>query len=71
MAQGQPFINDYGVGYTDMLGKNRTSYYTTPYHNASLVRSFNTLNSLYTLANTQMFEFPFLDALKSDLIRYT
>jgi hypothetical protein len=71
MAQGQPFINNYGVGYTDMLGKNRTSYYTTPYHNASLVRSFNTLNSLYTLANTQMFEFPFLDALKSDLIRYT
>lgn len=71
MAQGQPFINNYGVGYTDMLGKNRTSYYTTPYYTTSPLRSFNTLGAIYTLSNTQMFEFPFLDALKSDLIRYT
>ena len=29
------------------------------------------MSTLYTQNNTQMYEFPFLDALQSDLIRYT
>jgi len=71
LAQGQPFIGDYGVPYTDLLGKNRTSYFSTPYYVNTLAKNFNTLSSVYSLTNTQMFEFPFMDAVKSDLIRYT
>lgn len=71
LAQGQPFIGDYGVPYTDLLGKNRTSYFATQYYPTTLAKNFNTLSSLYSLSTTQMFEFPFMDAVKSDLIRYT
>lgn len=71
LAQGQPFIGDYGVPYTDLLGKNRTSYFSTPFYTNTLAKNFNTLSSVYSLTNTQMFEFPFMDAVKSDLIRYT
>jgi len=71
LHEGQPFINDFGVPYTDLLGKNRTSYYATPAYASLLKSNFNQLSSVYTLSNTQAYEFPFMDAVKSDLIRYT
>jgi hypothetical protein len=72
LYQAQPFLNDKVVPYTNLLGKNRSSFYTTLFFKHSLNGdSLNNNNSLYTQNNTQMFEFPFLDALQSDLIRYT
>lgn len=71
LHEGQPFINDYGVPYTDLLGKNRVSYYATPAYTNSLKSHMNQLSSVYALSNTQAYEFPFMDAVKSDLIRYT
>lgn len=70
VAQAQPFLNDFGVPYTDLLGKNRTSYFSSPLYLASPVRGANTLQSAYSLTTTQAFEFPFMDALRSDLLRY-
>ena len=71
LYQSQPFLNDKVVAYTNLLGKNRTSFYTTTFFKKSLSTSSNFVSTLYTQNNTQMYEFPFLDALQSDLIRYT
>ena len=71
LYEKQPFLNDKVVPYTNLLGKNRISFYTTNLFNQFMSTSSNSLNSLYTQNNTQMFEFPFLDALQSDIIRYT
>lgn len=67
----QPFINDKSVPYTSLLGKNRFFFYQTPFYNKTFTANTNAITSLYTQNNTQMFEFPFLDATQSDLIRYT
>ena len=67
----QPFINDKGVPYTNLLGKNRSSFYQTPFYTSYLKDSLSPLYAVYTQNNTQMFDFPFLAALQSDLIRYT
>lgn len=67
----QPFISDTRVNYTNLLGKNRTSFFSTPLYVPELSKGLTGLNSIYTQQNTQMFEFPFLEALQSDLIRYT
>ena len=67
----QPFINDKAVPYTNMLGKNRSSFYQTPFYTSFIKDSLTPLYSVYTQNNTQMFDFPFLAALQSDLIRYT
>jgi hypothetical protein len=71
LGTGQPFLNDFGLPYTDLLGKNRVSYYSAPMYSTSLKPHFNSLSSVFALSNTPSYEFPFLDALRSDLIRYT
>jgi hypothetical protein len=54
-----------------MLGKNRISFYQTPLYKQELSPELHLLGTLYNQNNVQAFEFPFLDALQSDLIRYT
>ena len=67
----QPFIKDKSLPYTSLLGKNRSSFYQTPVYARQLSSSLGSLQDLYTHNNTPMFDFPFMDALQSDLIRYT
>ena len=69
LAQEQPFINDGNVPYKKILGKDRTSFYKTPFFNKQLTSSLTTFGSLYNQNIRQMFEFPFLDADESDVIR--
>lgn len=70
LAQPQPFINDFGVPYVDLLGKNRTSSFASPIFMQSPLQNFNPMSAVYSLTATQMYEFPFMDALRSDLLRY-
>jgi hypothetical protein len=71
LSTNQPFLNDISVPYTSMLGKNRISFYQTPLYKQELSPELHLLGTLYNQNNVQAFEFPFLDALQSDLIRYT
>jgi hypothetical protein len=71
LGLSQPFINDKNVPYTSMLGKNRSFFFQTPLYNQTYAPALTTLNPLFTQNNVQTFEFPFLEALQSDLIRYT
>ena len=71
LSLNQPFLNDMSVPYTSMLGKNRISFYQTPLYKQELSSELHLLGTLYNQNNTQAFEFPFMDALQSDLIRYT
>jgi hypothetical protein len=67
----QPFINDAKVPYTQMLGKNRDSFYSTPLYKLSPKLSFNPQSSLADSINTPMYDFPFLLARTSDTMRFT
>lgn len=67
----QPFLNDFSIQYSRLLGKNLTFFHQTPI-NKELVRENNPmLASLLAQTSTQVFVFPFLEALQSDLLRYT
>ena len=67
----QPFINDVKVPYTQMLGKNRDSFYSTPLYKTSSKLNFNPQSSLIDAINTPMYDFPFLLARTSDTMRFT
>lgn len=67
----QPFINDTKVPYTQLLGKNRDSFYTTPLYKVSTKDHFNVGSSLTDALNTPMYDFPFLLARTSDTMRFT
>ena len=67
----QPFIVDQHSPYTNLLTKDTLNFYSTTFYVMKPRRLSSTLPELFTQPMTQMFEFPFLDALQSDLIRYT
>jgi len=67
----QPLISDYKIPYTSLLGKNRESFFETPLHTLNLHKNFNDSSTLLESLNTQMFDFPFLLAATSDIIRFT
>jgi hypothetical protein len=67
----QPFISSERVPYKTLLGKNRSSSFKVNLYVPNFKTSLAEFNSVYNQPCTQMFEFPFLEALQSDLIRYT
>lgn len=67
----QPFLSDFKIPYTQLLGKNKTSFFETPLYSFSSQKTFNTAYILADSLNTQMYDFPFLLAKTSDIIRFT
>ncbi len=67
----QPFINDSKVPYTQLLGKNRDNFYSTPLYKVSSKLNLNIASSLADSLNTPMYDFPFLLARTSDTMRFT
>lgn len=71
LALPQPFINDSKVPYTQLLGKNRDSFFSTPLYKITPKDNFNIGSSLTDALNTPMYDFPFLLARTSDTMRFT
>ena len=67
----QPFLSDLKVPYSQLLGKNRDSFYSTPLYSSHTLRNANFSSSLSDALNTPMYDFPFLLSRTSDLIRFT
>lgn len=67
----QPFLSDFKIPYTQLLGKNKTSFFETPLYSLSSQKILNTASILTDSLNTQMYDFPFLLAKTSDIIRFT
>jgi len=67
----QPLLNDFSVPYSRLLGKNSTFFHQTPINKESVRENYPMLSSLILQTSTQVFAFPFLEALQSDLLRYT
>lgn len=71
MSLKQPFLSDSKVPYTQLLGKNRDSFYETPLYFKATLANFNSTASLMEAINTPMYDFPFLLAKTSDTTRFT
>lgn len=67
----QPFLSDMKIPYNQLLGKNRTSFFETPLYVSSTHKVLNVGSTLLDSLNTQMYDFPFLLAKTSDIIRFT
>lgn len=66
-----PFINDSKVPYTQLLSKNKDSFYSTPLYNTRLHRNLNLTSALMGSLSTPMYDFPFLMARTSDTAKFT
>ena len=67
----QPFLSDKSIPYFQLLGKNRTSYFTTPLYLSQRHSTLNILQSLIVSTTSSFYDFPFLLAKTSDTMRFT
>jgi hypothetical protein len=67
----QQFLTDFGTLYTRALKKNNQNYYTAPLLKKSPFLNNTHLTTLLNTLNSGVYDFPFLLAQTSDLIRYT
>jgi hypothetical protein len=66
-----PFINDVRIPYTQLLSKNKDSFYSTPLYNTTIHRNLNSTSALMSSLSTPMYDFPFLMARTSDAAKFT
>ena len=71
LALRQPFLSDKAIPYFQLLGKNRTSFFTTPLYLSQRHSTLNVLQSLLTSTTSSFYDFPFLLAKTSDTMRFT
>lgn len=65
-----PFINANRVNYENLLGKNKTAFFSTNFYKKSSLNNTSFLMSSWNSLNTKIFETPFLMSLVSDATRY-
>jgi hypothetical protein len=66
----QPYIFDKKIPYLNLLGKNKSSFYETPSYKKYLFLNFNSNSTLQESLITPAYDFPFLLAMNSDIIRH-
>jgi hypothetical protein len=69
LAEKQPFLSDGRTPYLKFLRKNTESFYRTPFYSTKLFYNFNTSSTLANSLLTPIYDFPFLLAKTSDVIR--
>lgn len=67
----QPFVYDSKVPYTQLLGKNQDSFFSTPLYSSHTHTNINPTSALIESLNTPMYDFPFLLSEISDPVRYS
>ena len=67
----QPILSDFKIPYTQLLGKNRDSFFESPLYLTSVHKNTNFSSALAESLNAPMYDFPFLLAKTSDIIRFT
>jgi hypothetical protein len=70
LAPHQPFLTGSRVGYEKLLGKSKSSFFTTTVLFSKPLNHLNIFNSLLTSLNFPFYDFPFLLSAKSDQSRY-
>ena len=70
LALNQPFINDKKIPYLTLIGKNRSFFYEAPSYKNYLFTNFNLNSTLHEALTTPTYDFPFLLAATSDVIRH-
>jgi hypothetical protein len=71
LATKQPFLSDSSISYFQLLGKNRTNFFSTPLYLARKHIILNTVCPLFIYMNVPFYDFPFLPSKTSDIIRFT
>jgi heme/copper-type cytochrome/quinol oxidase subunit 2 len=67
----QPFLSDLQIPYSQLLGKNRASFFSTPMFLARKHPVFDSISSLLAYTTIPFYDFPFLLAKTSDTMRFT
>jgi hypothetical protein len=67
----QPFLSDIQIPYSQLLGKNRVSFFTTPMFLSRKHLVFDFISPLLTYTTVPFYDFPFLLAKTSDTMRFT
>jgi hypothetical protein len=67
----QPFLSDLTIPYSQLLGKNRATFFTTPIFLSRKHLVFDSISPLIMYAVTPFYDFPFLLAKTSDTMRFT
>ena len=71
LAVRQPFLSDKSIPYFQLLGKNRSSFFSTPLFVSRKQPMLNTLQSLSFSTHASFYDFPFLLSKTSDTMRFT
>jgi hypothetical protein len=71
LAVRQPFLSDIQIPYSQLLGKNRASFFSTPMFLSRKHVVFDSITPLLTYTSTPFYDFPFLIAKTSDTMRFT
>lgn len=71
LAVNQPFLSDKTIPYLQLLGKNRTNFFSTPLYFSHVNTVLNTLHPLLVNTTSSFYDFPFLLSKTSDTMRFT
>jgi hypothetical protein len=71
LAVRQPFLSDKSIPYFQLLGKNRSSFFSTPLFLSRKHLTLNILQPLSSSIQTSFYDFPFLLSKTSDTMRFT
>ena len=71
LAVSQPFLSDKQIPYLQLLGKNRTNFFSTPLYFSHTNTILNTLHPLLANTTSAFYDFPFLLSKTSDTMRFT
>ena len=71
LAVRQPFLSDKSIPYFQLLGKNRSSFFSTPLFVLRQQPMLNILQPLAFSTYTSFYDFPFLLSKTSDTMRFT
>ena len=71
LAVNQPFLSDKSIPYFQLLGKNRTNFFSTPLYFSRANTILNTLHPLLANTTSSFYDFPFLLSKTSDTMRFT
>ena len=71
LSLSQPFLSDHKVPYLQTLGKNKRSFFETPFYFSTPHTLSSVTTPLTASLNTPPYSFPFLSAKTSDTARFT
>lgn len=71
LSVNQPFLSDKLIPYFQLLGKNRTNFFATPFYFSRKNTVFNVLHPLLVNTTSSFYDFPFLLSKTSDTMRFT